>query len=94
MHPVHDIELPDDVAETLAVDLVEKSAEELTSQRDLIKKLLASLDVEDRAVLQMLYVEEMTVTEIAEVFGWSRGKVKVRAFRARRALRKILKRFL
>jgi len=88
------VELPDDVAETLAVDLVEKSAEELTSQRDLIKKLLASLDVEDRAVLQMLYVEEMTVTEIAEVFGWSRGKVKVRAFRARRALRKILKRFL
>jgi RNA polymerase sigma-70 factor (ECF subfamily) len=88
------IYLSDDVAETLAVDLVEKSAEELTTQRDLLKKLLASLDAEDRAVLQMLYVEEMTASEIAELFGWSRAKVKVRAFRARHTLRRILRRFL
>jgi len=87
-------DLSDPVVETLAVDLVERSAEELSSQRDLLEKLLASISSEDRALLQMLYVDEMTVTEIADVFGWSRGKVKVRAFRARHALRKILKRFM
>jgi len=87
-------DLSDPVVETLAADLVERSAEELSSQRDLLKKLLASIRAEDRALLQMLYVEEMSVTEIAEVFGWSRGKVKVRAFRARHALRKVLKRIL
>ncbi len=88
------VEISDDAAETLSIDLVQKSAEELASQRDLLKKLLTSLDMDDRALLQMLYVEEMTVTEIADAFGWSRAKVKVRAFRARLALRRILKRFL
>jgi RNA polymerase sigma-70 factor (ECF subfamily) len=42
----------------------------------------------------MLYAEEMSVAEAAEAFGWSRAKVKVRAFRARRALARVLKRFL
>jgi len=87
-------DLSDPAVEALATDLVEKSAEELTSQRDLLEKLLASLGAEDRVLLQMLYAEEMTIAEIAEVFGWSRAKVKVRAFRARHALRRILKRFL
>ena len=86
--------LSDDEAENLAMDLTLKSAEDLVLQRDLLKKLLASLDIEDRALLQMLYVEEMTVTEIADAFGWSRAKVKVRAFRARRALRRIVRRFV
>jgi RNA polymerase sigma-70 factor (ECF subfamily) len=87
-------DLSDPAVEALASDLIEKSAEELTAQRDLLEKLLAPLNIEDRMLLQMLYAEEMTITEIAEVFGWSRAKVKVRAFRARHALRRILKRFL
>lgn len=87
-------DIPDSAVEILAADLKEKSAEELTSQRDLLKKLMTSLCAEDRALLQMLHVEEMSISEVAEIFGWSRAKVKVKAFRARRHLRKILKRFL
>jgi RNA polymerase sigma-70 factor (ECF subfamily) len=90
----HAFDLSDPAVEALATDLIEKSAEELAAQRDLLEKLLASLNAEDRVLLQLLYAEEMTINEIAEVFGWTRAKVKVRAFRARHALRKILKRFL
>jgi len=90
----HFIDLSDAAPQNLAVDLSERSAEELTSQRDLLEKLLASLRTEDRALLQMLYAEDMSISEVAVAFGWSPAKVKVKAFRARRALRKILKRFL
>ena len=70
------------------------SAETDLVARDLAEKLLARLASEDRAVLQMLDVEEMSVEEVAAVTGWSKSKIKVRAFRARRALRKILRKFL
>lgn len=86
--------LSDTEIETLAIDLREKSVEELMVQRDLLEKLLASIDTEDRVLLQMLHAEEMSVAETAAVFGWSKAKVKVRAFRARRTLNKVVKRFL
>ena len=44
--------------------------------------------------MEMLYVEEMSVAEVADVFGWSGAKVRVRAFRAKHSLKRILKRFL
>ncbi|MBD0371371.1 MAG: sigma-70 family RNA polymerase sigma factor [Pyrinomonadaceae bacterium] len=62
--------------------------------RDLADKLLARLSAEDRMVLVMLDAEEMSVSEIAEVTGWSVSKVKVRAHRARASLRRVLQRFL
>jgi len=62
--------------------------------RDLAEKLLSKLAAEDRVVLQLLHAEEMSVTEIAEIMNWSRSKVKLRAWRARNALRKVLKKYL
>lgn len=72
----------------------EKGAEDFLLERDLAEKLLSHLKAEDRAVLQMLDAEEMTVGEVAQIIGWSKSKIKIRAFRARSALRKILKKFL
>ena len=69
-------------------------AEKLLSHRDLASKLLSRLSADDRALLQMLYSEEMTVAEIAEVTGWSQSKVKIKAWRARNAVRRVLKKFL
>jgi|SRR4051812_3124467 RNA polymerase sigma-70 factor (ECF subfamily) len=69
-------------------------AERSTLNRDLIEKLLAKLAPDDRALLHMLYTEEMTVAEIAETLGWTQANVKIRAWRARRSLRKIVSRFL
>lgn len=70
------------------------SNESTTIKRDLAEKLLAQLDPEDRLVLVMLDIEDMSVADIAELNNWSVSKVKVRAHRARVRLRKILKRFM
>lgn len=77
----------------LAVDRI-KNAESELLDRDLAEKLLSRVGEEDRAVLHMLYAEEMTVAEIAEVTGWSQSKVKIKAWRARNSLRRVLRKFL
>ncbi|HEX8264809.1 MAG TPA: sigma-70 family RNA polymerase sigma factor [Pyrinomonadaceae bacterium] len=80
-----------DLLETLCG---ENGAENDFINRDLAEKLLSRLAAEDRAVLEMLDAEEMTVAEVSEITGWSNSKVKVKAHRARHALRKILRKFL
>lgn len=69
-------------------------AEKELLDRDLTDKLLAMIPEDDRLLLQMLYSDEMSTADIAEVFGWSRSNVKIKAWRARSAVRKVLKRFL
>jgi RNA polymerase sigma-70 factor (ECF subfamily) len=89
-------ELSASEAEILFADvpLENKTAENILVERDLAEKLLSSLPTEDRAILQMLYEEEMTIGEVAEVTGWSSSKIKIRAYRARGVLRKILRKFV
>lgn len=72
----------------------QKAADASFEDRDLAKKLLSHVPADDRAVLQMLYSEELSIAEIAQRFGWSESKTKVKAWRARRCLRKVLKRYL
>jgi len=89
-------ELTDGEAESL-VELVSdrgRNAEKDLLDRDLTEKLLARVGDEDRALLRMLYAEEMSVAEIAEVTGWSASKVKIKAWRARNSLRRVLKKFM
>lgn len=95
-------------SEKLDCDLSESEAElllELTAvdslreeqallDRDLTEKLLANLSSIDRSLLNMLYAEEMSVAEIASALGWSKSNVKIRAWRARAAMRKALKNIL
>ena len=57
-------------------------------QRLLLEKLLARLGEAERLILQLSVVEGRSTKEIAELTGWTRANVKVRAFRARRALKK------
>jgi RNA polymerase sigma-70 factor (ECF subfamily) len=89
-------ELSDEEAQSLFADERQngKTAENLLVERDLARKLLANLPAEDRAILQMLYEEDLSVSEVSEATGWSNSKIKVRAYRARCALRKILRKFL
>lgn len=55
-----------------------------------VERLLATLPAKDRFVLLMLHGEEWSVAEIADRLGWSRTNVKVRAYRARARLRRLL----
>jgi RNA polymerase sigma-70 factor (ECF subfamily) len=57
---------------------------------ELLDDLLAQLPPRDRLVLTLLYLEDRSVADAAEVTGWSRTMIKVQAFRARQKLRKIV----
>jgi len=70
------------------------AAEKAVLDRDLTEKLLARIPEDDRLLLQMLYADEMSTADIAEAFGWSKSNVKIRAWRARSAVRKVLRKFL
>lgn len=61
-----------------------------TFARDLIHYGLARLSPPERLVLTLLELEGHSVREISQATGWSEANVKVRAFRARSALKHIL----
>ncbi|MBM4017471.1 MAG: RNA polymerase sigma factor [Planctomycetes bacterium] len=54
--------------------------------------LLARLPPKERLVLTLMYFDNCSVREIAVRMGWTRGMVKMRAFRARRRLRAVARR--
>jgi RNA polymerase sigma-70 factor (ECF subfamily) len=56
--------------------------------REIVEKLLSLVGPEDRLVLTLLDMEQRSVAEIASLTGWGESRIKVRAFRARRKLRK------
>lgn len=62
--------------------------------RELVGKLLDGLGPEDRLVIVMMELEDLSLEEIRQRTGWSSVKIRVRAFRARRKLRKQLQRLL
>ena len=78
----------------LTVDAGAASLEAAAINRDLAIKLLTMLSAEDRLVLVLLDAEGSSVAEIAQLMNWSAAKVKIRAFRARTGLRRLLKKLL
>lgn len=70
------------------------STERSIVDRDLVEKVLAGMPVEDRVLLRMIYAEEMSVADIADSLGCSSSNVKVRAWRARAVLRKMIRKYL
>jgi RNA polymerase sigma-70 factor, ECF subfamily len=60
--------------------------------RELVDRLLASLGPEDRLVVRMIDMEHRSAAEVRAVTGWSITGIRVRAFRARRKLRKLAER--
>lgn len=58
--------------------------------KQLIDRILEQLSPAARMVITLLEIEEKSVKEIAQLTGWSVPLVKVRAFRARAEMRKIL----
>jgi len=55
--------------------------------------LLSTLPPDDRALLTLLYLNEMPLNEVADHFGWSKANAKIKAFRARNRLRNTLKQY-
>lgn len=59
---------------------------------ELAERLLSQLAPEARLTLVLLHAEGHSVREVAQLLGWSEAKVKIRAFRARHAMRRALER--
>jgi RNA polymerase sigma-70 factor (ECF subfamily) len=58
--------------------------------RDVLNKALAGLKPEERLVITLIELQELSVKEVARLTGWSESNVKVRAFRARQLLKKMI----
>lgn len=70
----------------------DNASESASAARDLVNKILEQLSPAARLVITLLEIEERSVKEIAALTGWSVALVKVRAFRARAEMRKVLAR--
>ena len=66
------------------------SPEDAEAAQQLVQRLLLNLSPAARLVITLLEIEDRSVKEISQLTGWSAPLVKVRAFRARAEMRKIL----
>jgi RNA polymerase sigma-70 factor (ECF subfamily) len=71
-----------------------RDVEDRVVAADLAERLLEGLSPEDRLALTMIDGEQASVSDVAEMTGWSESKVKVRAFRARKKAREALEKLL
>jgi RNA polymerase sigma-70 factor, ECF subfamily len=79
--------------QNVPLDGIEIGVQPSRSDRDaseLLQWAMARLSADERLVITLLELEERSVRETAALTGWSESNVKVRAFRARQALKKIL----
>ena len=59
--------------------------------RELLNRLIATLNPREQIVIRLLDLEEKSVAEICDLTGWGSSKVKVTAMRARKKLANHLK---
>jgi len=64
--------------------------EDAEAARQLVERILAQLSPPARLIITLLEIEERSVKQIAALTGWSVPLVKVRAFRARAEMKKVL----
>jgi len=68
----------------------ETASESAEAARLLVGRVLERLSPPTRLIITLLEIEDRSVKEISKLTGWSVPLVKVRAFRARAEMRKIL----
>lgn len=86
------------VREQVPLDAVEYEVRDFTIDaainagraRELLAFAMRRLAPDEQLIVTLCEIEERSVREVAAITGWSESNVKVRAFRARQNLRKIL----
>lgn len=61
-----------------------------TAAREVLGHAMRQLSADEQLILTLCELEERSIRETSQLTGWSEANVKVRAFRARERLRKIL----
>ena len=84
------------VERALAKQSIQVTSQENSQKEagELLDRALDKLSPEDRMVLELVYFEGLSAKEAAGLLGWSVANVKIRLFRSRKKLRKILTGFL
>lgn len=72
------------------VTQAEPGTEHADAARQLVERILEKLTPAGRLIITLLEIEDRSVKEIATLTGWSIPLVKVRAFRARAEMKKVL----
>lgn len=65
-------------------------AEAQKDAKEVLEWALNALPPEDKIVIELVYFQELSGKEAAELLGWSVSKVKMRSLRARKKLQKLL----
>jgi RNA polymerase sigma-70 factor (ECF subfamily) len=74
-------------------DIAGEARDEARLAREMLESALARLKPDERLVITLLELEQLTVREIAAATGWSEANVKVRGYRARQALKRVLEKY-
>ena len=67
----------------------EREAADGADTKALLHGMMESLDAKDRMVLTLLHLEDKSLKDIEGLTGWSSVMIRMRAYRARRRLRKM-----
>jgi RNA polymerase sigma-70 factor (ECF subfamily) len=78
------------VIRNLAATTDELGPDQSFASRELVEHLMDALKPAERLVIDLLYLQQRSVAEIRRATGWSAALVKVRAFRARQKMRRVL----
>jgi len=70
----------------------ENASEDEDAARTLVQRVLENMTPSGRLIITLLEIEDRSVKEVAALTGWSVPAVKVRAFRARSEMKKVLAR--
>lgn len=80
-----------DFVDTLMAGAPQETAAEPNGDgRELVEKLLATLNPQERLILEMMDLEKRAVRDVCALTGWGESKVKVTAMRARKKLNRNL----
>ena len=82
--------VPLDAIEFEVRDLTIDAAISAGRARELLAFAMQRLAPDEQLIVTLCEIEERSIREVAEMTGWSEANVKVRAFRARQNLKKIL----
>jgi RNA polymerase sigma-70 factor (ECF subfamily) len=80
------------VVQNLAATSAELAPGMNLAARDLVEHLLLALKPLERLVIDLFYLQQLSVAEIQKRTGWNASLIKVRAFRARQKMRQQLAR--
>jgi RNA polymerase sigma-70 factor (ECF subfamily) len=83
-----------EVLEAVTADPGTDEPLESLAAREIVEKLLERLPPPERLLLTLLHLEGRSVEEVRQATGWNAPVIKVRAFRARRKLRKEFERLM